>query len=383
MLASTPRADQPAGYARWRFGPPDDPAFFPIAVWLQNPRNAPRYKAAGFNLYVGLWKGPTEEQLNALREAGMPVICDQNETGLRHRDDPIIVGWMHQDEPDNAQVLGKDPMTGRTTYGGPVPPQEIVARYNRMKERDPDRPVLLNLGQGVANDLWKGRGTGAHPDDYLTYVKGCDIVSFDVYPVAGLNDENLLWYVAKGVARLVFWVNWNKSTDGEKIVWNCVECTRISNLQKKPTPHHVRAEVWMALIHGSRGLIYFVHQFQPQFVEAALLEDPEMLAAVTQINRQIHALASVLNSPTVPDGAEVRSTNPAVPVHIMVKRYGGVTYLFAVSMRNAPTTAIFRVKDGAAAATAEVLGENRQLPVVNGRFEDTFGPYEVHLYRLP
>ncbi|GBC97990.1 hypothetical protein HRbin17_00485 [bacterium HR17] len=382
MLAQTPRANRNAPYAQWRFGPPNEPTFFPIAVWLQNPRNAPRYKAAGFNLYVGLWKGPTEEQLKLLREAGMPVICEQNEVGLRHRDDPIIVGWMHQDEPDNAQLIGQDPQTGQKIYGGPVPPREVIERYKRMKANDPDRPVLLNLGQGVANDLWRGRGIGAHPDDYFAYVKGCDIVSFDVYPVAGLNDEDLLWYVAKGVARLVFWVNWNRSTDGAKIVWNCVECTRISNLQRKPTPHHVRAEVWMALIHGSQGLVYFVHQFQPQFVEAALLEDPEMLAAVTQINRQIHDLAPVLNSPTIPDGAAVRSTNPEVPVHMMVKRYNGAIYLFAVGMRNAPTTAIFRVKDIAATATAEVLGENRRLPVVNGRFEDAFRPYEVHLYRL-
>ena len=138
----------------------------------------------------------------------------------------------------------------------------------------------------------------------------------------------------------------------------------------------------MALIHGTQGLVYFVHQSRPQLVEATLLEDPEMLAVVTQIKRLIHDVAPVLNSPTIPDGAAVRSTNPEVPVHMMVKRYNGAIYLFAVGMRNAPTTAIFRVKDIAATATAEVLGENRRLPVVNGRFEDAFRPYEVHLYRL-
>ena len=39
-----------------------DPSFFPIAVWLQSPGKAPQYKAAGINTYVGLWRGPTEEQ---------------------------------------------------------------------------------------------------------------------------------------------------------------------------------------------------------------------------------------------------------------------------------------------------------------------------------
>jgi hypothetical protein len=371
----------PNPYSRWRRGLPAEDTFFPIGVWLQNPKNARRYKEAGFNLYVGLWKGPTEEQLALLREAGMPVICEQNEIGLKHRDDPIIVGWMHQDEPDNAQLVGEDPM-GRKIYGGPVPPREIVERYKQMRVRDPDRPVLLNLGQGVANDLWKGRGSGAHPDDYFSYVKGCDIVSFDVYPVAGLNDENLLWYVAKGVARLVFWVNWNKSTDGEKIVWHFVECTRISNLEKKPTPRHVRAAVWMGIVHGSRGVIYFVHQFRPNFVEAALLADPAMLAAVTQINRQIHQLAPVLNSLTVLDLVEVTSTNPEVPIHVMVKHYKGEVYLFAVAMKNAPTKGIFRVKGFRGSMAAEVIGENRQVAIVNGRLEDEFQPYDVHIYRI-
>ena len=45
-------------YAAWKNGPGKDPGFFPIAVWLQDPKNAAKYKAIGINLYVGLWKGP-------------------------------------------------------------------------------------------------------------------------------------------------------------------------------------------------------------------------------------------------------------------------------------------------------------------------------------
>src|SRR5262245_25450489 len=68
-----------------------DPNFFPIAVWLQNPNNAARYKAAGINLYVGLWRGPTEEQLATLKQYGMYVICAQNAAGLAHKEDPTII----------------------------------------------------------------------------------------------------------------------------------------------------------------------------------------------------------------------------------------------------------------------------------------------------
>ena len=63
-------------------GPSKSEDYFPIAVWLQDPKFAPRYKAAGINLYLALWKGPTEEQLTALRAAGMSVICGQNDYAL-------------------------------------------------------------------------------------------------------------------------------------------------------------------------------------------------------------------------------------------------------------------------------------------------------------
>ena len=48
-------------------GPLGEPGFFPIGVWLQNPANAAKYREAGINLYVALWKGPTEQQLADLK----------------------------------------------------------------------------------------------------------------------------------------------------------------------------------------------------------------------------------------------------------------------------------------------------------------------------
>jgi hypothetical protein len=366
-------------YRLSRSGLPADPAFFPIGVWLQDPRNVGPYKQAGFNLYVGLWQGPTEDQLAALRAAGMPVICAQNHVGLAHRADSNIVGWMHGDEPDNAQEI-RDEKTGERRYGPPIPPSKIVANYQRIRAADPTRPVMLNLGQGVANDDWKGRGPGASLDDYPGYVLGADVVSFDVYPVAGINrpdGADFLWYVAKGVDRLMKW------TGGKKVIWNCIECTMINDPPTKATPPQVRAEVWMSLIHGSQGLIYFVHQFKPRFNEHALLDDPEMLSAVTAINHQIQELAVVLNSPTILDRAKVRSSDPKVPIDTMVKTHSGSTYLFAVGMVNRPAEGSFSLRGLPAEVPARVLGENRQVVIRNGQFTDGFAPYDVHIYHIP
>ena len=181
-------------YAKWHNGPGQDTYSFPIAVWLQDPRNAPEYQALGVNLYVALWKGPTAEQIAELKRHGMPVICDQNDYALNHLGEKTIVGWMHGDEPDNAQSLpnGKG-------YGPPIPPEKILHDYQKIRGHDPRRPVMLNLGQGVAWDGWYGRGVRTnHPEDYAEYVRGGDIISFDIYPA--VHDKpaiaGKLWYVA-------------------------------------------------------------------------------------------------------------------------------------------------------------------------------------------
>ncbi len=375
MTASVQGSQEAESSNAWRVGRFAEKDFFPIAVWLQSPANAPRYQAAGINLYVGLWRGPTEVQLASLRQAGMPVVCHQNAVGLASRDDPIIVAWMHGDEPDNAQSLGEG-----KGYGPPIPPAKIVEDYERIRAADPSRPVFLNLGQGVAWDQWHGRGVRTnHPEDYPLYVQGCDIASFDIYPVTHRNPQvaGRLDYVARGVSRLVEW------TGGRKGVWNCIECTQIDHPTRKPTPHQVRCEVWMALVHGSQGLIYFVHEWQPKFNEAALLADVEMLDAVTRINRRIAQLASVLNGPTIASVVRVVPDGSGVPIATMLKRHEGRTYLFAVGMREAAASAEFQIEGLPGRRTVTVLDEDRTLESHDGVFADQFAPWDVHLYEIP
>jgi hypothetical protein len=360
-------------YAGWPHGPSTDPGYFPIAVWLQDPENARRYREIGVNVYVGLYRGPTERQLATLHEAGMQVICYQNQIGLAHHDDPTIIGWMHGDEPDNAQSRGRG-----QGYGPPILPEKIIADYEAIKRRDPSRPVLLNLGQGVAWDGWHGRGVRTnHPEDYAEYVRGCDIASFDIYPVCHRSPEiaGKLWYVPFGVERLRGWAA------PSQVVWDCIETTRISS-DRKATPRQVRSEVWMSIIHGSMGIIYFAHEFSPRFTEDALLDDEEMRLGVAAINREIRDLAPVLNSPTVEGRCTASSSNPAVPVAVMLKEWGGALYLFAAAMRDGSARATFSLTGMAGPAEASAYGEQRTLPLRGGTVEDDFGPYDVRIYRI-
>jgi Beta-galactosidase len=313
--------------------------------------------------------------LSTLKTASMPVACDQNAVGLAHLADPTILAWTQQDEPDNAQPL----MGGG--YGPCVPASTVVGLYDQMRMKDMTRPVFLNLGQGVAHDYigWGSQCAMTHPADYPDYIKGCDIVSFDIYPmneteptVAGHPE-----FVAKGVDNLMQW------SGAKKPVWNWIECTGISDPKGKPTPEVVKAEVWMSIVHGSMGIGYFVHQFQPSFDEHALLDDATMKAAVAAINQQIHDLAPALNTPPIINGGTVSSSDPSVPVNMLLKRQGGATYIFAVAMAQGPTKATFSgLTNLPANADVTVLGEGRQIPIANASFADDFAGYGVHLYQI-
>jgi hypothetical protein len=389
--------------AAGKYGPSKSADFFFIGAWCQQPEDAALFKKAGFNAYVSLWQCPTEAQLALLRQAGMPVICEQNEVALKHLDDPLILGWMQPDEPDIAQ------MQPDGNYGPCMDPATLMRAYAIWKERDPQRPVYLGLSKGVSDINWHGRGvcTGKW-QMYPEYIKSCDIVSFDIYPANDHPGE--LWRVPKGVDSLYAW------SDRSQPVWCAIECTKFNRRGQKPTPAEVRTEIWMALIHGVRGIIYFCHgeveaavryttaelpdpemreavnrvreavdretDHGRKFYERALLANGPMLLSLQKINGEIQALAPVLNSPTLKGAVSITSSDPAIPIDIMVKQKNTSTYIFAVSMRPGEVRGSFSLKSPIRAKQVEVAGEGRTIEIKNGIFEDSFTSYAVHHYKI-
>lgn len=344
-----------------------DPGFFPIAVWMQSPSNAARYKELGVNTYLGLWKGPTEEQLAELARTGMSAITEQNEIGLKSVNRSVIKGWMQPDEPDNAQL------SALGGYGRCIPAIEVARRTREIKARDP-RPVTLIFGPGVADPPWIGRGACTGDMKYYDIaVDDADIISFDIYPVGSdtARVKGKLEYVAQGV------VNLAKRARGNQAVWTAIETTAL-DIHRPVTPFEVRAEVWMALIHGAKGICYFVHEFAPTFREDGLFRHPDIVKEVGDINRSLIELAPVLNSENLNGKVTVDSPTP---IATMLKRRGSDLYLFAVSMRNAASAPEIFV-EGTGDTEALVLGENRSVHIRNGRFVDAFPGYGVHHYKI-
>ena len=356
------REDYPNGF-------PSDPSFFPIGVWLQAPERAPAYKAIGINTYVGLWKGPTEGQLAALTKYDMFVVASQNDVGLHSANRGIIKGWLHDDEPDNAQPMGMG------LNGSCIPAMEVARRTQEMKAQDNTRPVMINFGQGIANEFWRGRGPCTGDEGYYSIAaRDADILSFDIYPVGSRTPQvkGKLDYVARGVTRLM-----NLAVDGQR-VWAIIETTALDP-GHPVTPAQLCAEVWMAIIHGARGIVYFVHEFSPTIREDAIFRHPEVVDKVAEENALIKSLASVLNSPNLDGTITVQSR---VPIATMAKRYQNTVYVFAVAMTNSASQCRFTL-EGFNGTKALVVGEKRDVTITRGVFEDSFDGYGVHIYEIP
>jgi hypothetical protein len=244
-----------------------------------------------------------------------------------------------------------------------------------MKDRDSTRPVVINFGQGVANEFWRGRGPCNGDESYYSVAaRDVDILSFDIYPVSSKTPQvkGKLEFVAHGVTRLM-----NLAVD-DQTVWAVIETTAL-DAAFPVSPAQLRAEVWMAIIHGARGIVYFVHEFAPIFREDAIFRHPDVVNQVTQENELIKSLSSVLNSPSLSGIVTVQSS---VPIATLTKRRQNTLYLFAVAMTNSAALPRF-VLEGPSGSAARVVGEKRNLAITRGMFEDAFDDYGVHIYEIP
>jgi hypothetical protein len=349
-------------------GFPADRNFFPIGVWLQWPGRAPLYQAVGINTIVGLYEGPTEAQLAELAKHGMYAIAEQNDIALGSVNSAVIKGWMQGDEPDNAQPVAPG------QWGPCIPAAEVARRTLAMKARDSTRPILLNFGRGVADETWPGRGPCTGDRDYYDgAIAGADILAFDIYPVASDTPhvQGKLEYVARGIVNLK-----SRAATGQA-VWGVIETTAIQ-MQQHVTAAELRAEVWMALIHGATGIVYFVHEWTGGFREDGIFRYPDIVAAVTKTNAAITTLAAVLNGPTIPGLVAVASS---VPIATMAKRQGDALYVFAVAMQREKSTPWFAIR-GLRDGKATVIDEDRTVDIKGGILEDSFAGYGVHLYKI-
>jgi hypothetical protein len=85
----------------------------------------------------------------------------------------------------------------------------------------------------------------------------------------------------------------------------------------------------------------------------------------------------VLNAPTAANAATA-----SAGIELLCKQHDGALFLFAASTGDKATRAEFAVAGGKGRQSLQVLGEQRTVEAVDGRFADDFAAYGVHHYRL-
>ena len=256
-------------------------------------------------------------------------------------------------------------------------PEKVKSLYQEIKGKDPAHPVFLNFTANFMKEF-KKYDEETKKKLYPEYVKGCDVVGFDIYPIFGWNKPQWLTYVAKGVSQLT-------ELAGKRPVFAWIETNKGSRWitpkrQLDVKPVHTRAEVWMAIIRGATAIGYFTHRWVPNYKQFA--PTPEMRKELKRLNSQITRLAPAILAESANDLIEIKSENNA-ECHFKATRYNGKIWIFVqnLDLKN-PTTIKISIKGQKIKNTADVVDEGRSIQIKGNEFSDKFEPLQEHIYSI-
>ncbi len=307
--------------------------FFPRMVWRQCPWAFPQSLAAGVNLFMGTGCGDEGAQLAALAGRAYSVL-----DAARPLDGRGVIGYHLLDEAD-IRVPSADSL-----------PRLPPSRQSR-------RVTFLTLSAHFFS--WAAppeQGRGIYPG----LVARAEMVGFDLYPLQNWCRKDALpavYDAQRELARLA----------AGKPTFQWIEAGQMEFcLGLEPSPAIVRAETWLAIAGGARGIGWFPSYWKP-----------EVAAEIGRLSREIASLAPALLSPEVP----VVVQGPS-PVKAGARRYNGATYVIAANASFSRVAARIRVP-GLRASRVRVFGEGRTVPVVDGAIEDSFRGLAARVYVAP
>lgn len=381
---------------------------FTFGVWMQDPgtiyngkTNAQNYKDIGINTFLGLWAWPSEhnmysgyavDAMQALKDAGLIVYAGNDQAAVdwinaRPEFADTIAGYILGDEPDMNKVNGAPGDQ----------PDAWKAAGDALHAADPTRGIYANFGKGFALDPWAGYHVSpgsTRADDFAKYVSPLSVISSDFY---GITDpwegvaEHGVWTYGRAVQNTINYA-------GNRPVWGLVEASapwrddenagpNRHQMYERMPPSLVMPIVWNMVVHGAQGIVYFCHDFSSSGLGYyAALREPGMPQAMMAANESVMAFGAVLKTASVP-GTTV-TTNGAVSVVALTKRFNGSTYIFAMGHGNSTyrhglaVDAEITVSGETGSKSVEVLNGSRTITMTNGRISDHFEPYQLHIYKF-
>jgi hypothetical protein len=343
--------------------------FFVIGTYMPGADEFQKWKDRGVNTVVeeNGWvdesEGQTRQKMmtewqNAAVKLGLKQIRRPMPTPSDDIGNTNLLAWMQEDEPD---------AYGNAESNLPICQQ----KYADWKAIDPARPVYINFG---GSDVM-GATSSREISNYKALIATSDWVSNDRYPVTGYLNEgatrNDLTLIGQPMDKIRGW------TDKPQFCYVETSSQQFISGARGVTPGELRAEIWLAIVHGVRGYVFF-----PQVVGGSNTSNdgtPDDVAAEMTIQNGIVArLAPVLQGEINPPS--LGATVPA-PLQAAWRDAPDGGYFIVVNpVGTAMTGASITLTGVGASASATVFNSSRQVAVTGGSFSDTFGPFAVNIY---
>lgn len=311
----------------------DGQQFFPLLVLAQCPSGFESSLGAGMTLYAENPCGGIAEQSAALSGRAFSL-TSADEAGIGGDG---VIGWYYPDEADLKAISGPELPQ--------FPTQAATGRLSVL--------TLSNHFYSRTTELPAGRGV------YPGLIARSDVVGFDLYPLQEFCSTDWLPDVAASQRELVALAGGRPTFQWiEASTWRC----RSAGLRVTPTS--VRAESWLAIAGGARGLGFFPADWPA-----------DVTPGVATVAREVTALSAGLLAPDAAVSANA-------PMIVAARRLNGAVYVVAVNPTRKVVDARIEQADAGSRAFL-VVGEARIVAASNGALEDRFGPLAVHLYVAP
>ncbi len=311
----------------------DGQLFFPRMNFRECAWGWPNSIAAGVNLFMGAGCG--EAFPDALAGRAYSLV----DADARGQDGRGLLGYFQMDEADL--------YFSRPSELPALPPSTQSHRATFM--------TFSNHFYSWAAPPTAGRQI------YPGLITRAEFLGFDLFPLQTWCKKDLLGTVYDAQRELV-------NLAAGKPTYQWIEAGQMEFcLGLEPSPAILRAETWLAIAGGARGIGWFPPYWKP-----------DVAKAIGGLSRQITALAPVLLSVDRP--VTVLPLNG--PIKVGARARNGATVVIAVNSSFKHVNVRITVP-GLGTGLVWPMGEGRSLAIRNGVIVDSFRGLGVHIYLVP
>jgi hypothetical protein len=311
----------------------DGKPFFPIMSWGECTDGFETSLPVGTNLYAANRCGGLDAQLPALGDRALSAAV----AGEAIPDHSAVVGVFYPDEPDGQGLTAKTMPTIDPSHG---------VRFL----------TLTNHFYSWAAPLPQGRGM------YPGLIAKADMIGFDLYPLT-------YWCRRERLVDVYFSQQELVELAKGKPTFQWIEAAGMICPHDGPnavTPATVRAESWLAIAGGAKGLGFFP--------PAAWTGD--VGEAIAEVTQTVRALGPALTAPEV----AVRVEPEDGLVKAGARKHGGRLTIVVVNAAYEPAEATITVP-GLGGRALSVVGSGRRIEPDGDTFSERFPPLGARIYQ--